>query len=80
MADRKSIVLSKDHITRTAAEFRWTKKMPKWTVVVEGREFPARSLVLAAADLLPNALTNSHQAVTVLKELGFEIRYQGKAA
>jgi hypothetical protein len=52
--------------------------MPKWSVVVEGRELPARPLVLEAAGVAPNDPTNSHQAVALLKQQGFEIRYQGK--
>ena len=53
--------------------------MPKWSVIVDGRELPARPLVLQAAGVPPNDPTNSHQAVAILKERGFDIRYQGKA-
>jgi hypothetical protein len=49
--------------------------MPKWRVVVNGRELPARPLVLEAAGVAPNDTTNSHQAVAILESLGFEIRY-----
>jgi len=49
--------------------------MPKWRVVVNGRELPARPLVLEAAGVAPNDTTNSHQAVAILENLGFEIRY-----
>jgi hypothetical protein len=52
--------------------------MTKWSVIVEGRELPARPLVLEAAGVPPNDPTNSHQAVALLKERGFEVRYQGK--
>ncbi len=52
--------------------------MPKWSVVVDGRELPARPLVLEAAGVPPNDPTNSHQAVAILKERGFDVRYQGK--
>jgi hypothetical protein len=52
--------------------------MPKWTVVVDGRELPARPLVLEAAGVPPNDPTNSHQAVAILKNQGFVIRYEGK--
>jgi hypothetical protein len=51
--------------------------MPKWSVIVEGRELPARPLILKAAGVPPNDPTNSHQAVAILKERGFEVRYQG---
>jgi hypothetical protein len=52
--------------------------MPKWTVIVDGRELPARPLVLEAAGVPPNDPTNSHQAVAILKDQGFDIRYEGK--
>lgn len=52
--------------------------MPKWSVIVDGRELPARPLVLQAAGVPPNDPTNSHQAVAILKERGFDVRYQGE--
>jgi hypothetical protein len=33
---------------------------------------------LEAAGVAPNDPTNSHQAVAILEERGFEVRYQGK--
>src|SRR5260370_4640464 len=62
-------------IVRTASHFRWTRKRPKWTVIVGDRELPARPLVLEAAGVPPNDPTNSHQAVEILRRLGFETRY-----
>jgi len=70
--------LTRVEIVRTASKFRWLKKMPKWTVVVEKRELPARPLVLEAAGVPPNDPTNSHQAVAILEGLGFETRYEGE--
>jgi hypothetical protein len=67
--------LTRSEVLDTARTFRWTKKMPKWRVVVNGRELPARPLVLEAAGVAPNDTTNSHQAVAILESLGFEIRY-----
>ncbi|MGA2356312.1 MAG: hypothetical protein ABSG02_17595 [Terriglobales bacterium] len=52
--------------------------MPKWSVIVEGRELPARPLILEAAGVPPNDPTNSHQAVAILKDRGFDVRYEGK--
>jgi len=52
--------------------------MPKWSVIVEGRELPARPLVLEAAGVPPNDPTNSHQAIAILKNRGFDVRYEGK--
>jgi hypothetical protein len=71
--------LTRADIIRTANHFAWSRKMPKWTVIVERREFPARPLVLAAASVPPNDPTNSHQAVAILKDRGFDTRYEGKS-
>jgi len=67
--------LTRAEILRTASTFRWTKKMPKWRVIINSRELPARPLVLEAAGVAPNDPTNSHQAVAILEKLGFETRY-----
>lgn len=79
MASEKVNVLTKADILRAEKSFRWTRAIPKWTAVVNGRELPARPLVLQAADVPPNDPTNSHQAVAKLKSLGFEVRYEGRA-
>src|SRR5271157_5522879 len=78
MASAKVSVLTKQAIASTARSFRWNRQMPKWTVMVDGRELPARPLVLEAAGVPPNDPTNSHQAVAILKERGFDVRYQGR--
>src|ERR1700689_4256856 len=80
MASSRLSSLTKEDITATAKSFRWSRQMPKWSVIVDGRELPARPLVLHAAGVAPNDPTNSHQAVAILKGLGFETRYEGKAA
>ena len=67
--------LTRKEVLETASTFRWTKKMPKWRVVLNGRELPARALVLQAAGVAPNDTTNSHQAIAILEGLGFETRY-----
>jgi hypothetical protein len=69
--------LTKADIATAARSFRWNRRMPKWSVIVEGRELPARPLVLDAAGVPPNDPTNSHQAVAILRGQGFEVRYQG---
>src|SRR6202451_4012520 len=78
MASLRVAVLTKEAILSAARSFRWSRQMPKWTVIVEGRELPARPLVLEAAGVPPNDPTNSHQAVAILKDRGFEVRYNGK--
>jgi hypothetical protein len=67
--------LTREEIVRAASNFRWTRKGAKWTVMVGERELPARPLVLEAAGVSPNDSTNSHQAVEILRRLGFETRY-----
>ena len=77
MASEKVNALTKADILRTEKTFRWNRAMPKWTVIVNQRELPARPLVLQSANVPPNDPTNSHQAVAKLKSLGFEVRYEG---
>jgi hypothetical protein len=67
--------LTRAEILRAARNFRSTRKGMKWTVIVDDRELPARPLVLDAAGVPPNDPTNSHQAVEILRRLGFETRY-----
>ena len=67
--------LTRAEILRAASNFRWTRKGMKWTVIVGDKELPARPLVLEAAGVPPNDPTNSHQAVEILRRLGFETRY-----
>jgi hypothetical protein len=80
MASDKVNALTQADIIRTANGFKWSRQMPKWTVIVNRREYPARPLVLGAADVAPNDPTNSHQAVKKLKDLGFTTLYEGKPA
>lgn len=79
MASERVEALTKEDIIRTAKGFRWNRQMPKWTVIVSGKEFPVRPLVLQAAGVPPNDPTNSHRAVAKLKSLGFDTRYEGKS-
>jgi hypothetical protein len=79
MPSPKVAALTKQDIIKAARKFLWTRQMPKWTVIVNGQELPARPLVLEAAGVAPNDPTNSHQAVALLKAHGFDTRYQGKS-
>src|SRR6266849_2862453 len=78
MPSQKVAALTQQDIIRAANRFVWTRQIPKWTVIVNRREFPARPLVLDAAGVPPNDPTNSHQAVAILKDCGFAVRYEGK--
>ena len=79
MASVKVSALTKQDIAAAAKSFQWNRQLPKWTVIVDGRELPARPLVLEAAAVPPNDPTNSHQAVAILQDRGFDVRYEGKA-
>ena len=79
MASAKVAALTRQDIVAAAQKFKATRRLPKWTTLVGGKELPARPLVLDAAGVAPNDTTNSHQAIAILKELGFETRYEGKA-
>jgi hypothetical protein len=78
MPSSRVSALTKEDIAAAARNFRWNRQMPKWSVIIEGRELPARPLILDAAGVPPNDPTNSHQAVAILKQQGFDVRYQGK--
>jgi hypothetical protein len=71
--------LTRADIIRAANSFSSSRKTAKWTVIVERKEFPARPLVLDAAGVPPNDPTNSHRAIAILKNLGFDTRYEGKS-
>ncbi|HSY93508.1 MAG TPA: hypothetical protein VK812_19255 [Candidatus Binatus sp.] len=77
MPSSRVAILTREDITATAKTFQFGRQMPKWTVVIDGRELPARPLVLRAAGVFPNDPTNSHQAIAILQGHGFEVRYQG---
>jgi hypothetical protein len=75
---RKIDALTRELVISLASKFVWTKRLPKWTVMVEGREFPVRPLVLGAVGAFPNDSTTSNAATAKLKALGFEVRYLGE--
>jgi len=78
MQSARVSALTREDITAAAGRLRSTRSA-KWTVIVEGRELPVRPLILEAAGVPPNDPTNSHQAVKLLEDRGFEVRYEGKA-
>ena len=78
MPSREVEDLTREDILQTAKSFRWSRHVPKWTVIIDGQELPARALVLTAAGVAPNDAINSHQAVAKLKAWEFETRYEGK--
>ena len=78
MPNSEAFVLTREEILGTANTFAWNGQLPKWTVIVEGRELPTRPLVLRAARVPPNHPINLHQAVAILAERGFDVCYCGK--
>jgi len=70
--------LTREDITLAARRLHGSRPA-KWTTIIDGRELPVRPLVLEAAGVPPNDPTNSHQAVAILKDFGFEVFYQGKS-
>src|SRR5712671_5478608 len=79
MPSSRVSALTKQDIAAAAKRLQWNRQLPKWTLIVDGRELPARPLVLEAAAVPPNDSTNSHQAVAILRDRGFDVRYHGKA-
>jgi hypothetical protein len=79
MASPKVAAITRQDVVKTARGLRSVRQKAKWTVIVDGEEFPARPLVLQAAGVPPNDPTNSHQSIALLKQLGFVVRYEGKA-
>ena len=64
-------------VVNAAKILQWKGPMPEWTSVVEGRELPARLLLLKAAQAADNDPVNSEEAAIILSDLGFEVRYKG---
>ena len=74
---RPKLKTTREEIKKVARDFHWAGQMPNWTTVVEGRELPARPLVLKAARVSDKHPTNSGEAAVILSDLGFEVRYKG---
>lgn len=77
MPSARVSALTREDITAAAKRLHGSRPA-KWTAIIDGRELPARPLVLEAAGVPPNDPTNSHQAVAILKDFGFDVLYQGK--
>jgi hypothetical protein len=75
---RPRISASREAVISAAKNFPSIAPLPNWTTVVEGRELPARALLIKAARVAPNNPTNSGEAAVILSNLGFEVRYKGR--
>lgn len=76
MPSQRVAALTKEAVTAAAKRLGATRPA-KWTVIVDGRELAARPLILEAAGVPPNDPTNSHQAIKLLQDWGFDVRYNG---
>ena len=72
--------LTRESVIATAKDFAADKRAAKWNVRVEGKLYPVRPLSFKAAGLLPNDPATTHDAVAILKKLGFEVFYEGNPA
>ena len=71
------IKATRQDIVYVARNFQWKEPLPDWTTVVNGRELPARPLVLKAARASDHDPTKTGEAIVILSDLGFEVRYKG---
>jgi hypothetical protein len=74
---KNPLALTREEITFAAGSVRFPRRT-KWTVVIDGKEFPVRSILFEALGVRPDCPMNSYQAVDILVGLGFEIRFNGK--
>jgi hypothetical protein len=73
--------LDKETVVKTAKNLQ-PGTIQKWSAMAEGKEFPVKQLVRESANLLPMDAPRvtpadfiAHDAVRILKRLGFEVRY-----
>ena len=68
---------TKQDVVNAAKNFQWKGPLPDWTTVVDGRELPARPLLLKTAKAAENNPLDAEGAAVILSDLGFEVRYKG---
>src|ERR1035437_4471175 len=71
------IKATRQDIIDVARNFQWKEPLPDWTTVVDGRELPARPLVLNAARVSDHGPIETGEAAVILSDFGFEVRYKG---
>ncbi len=67
-------------VKKAAASLKWTRKMPRWVVMVNGNAVPMRPLYRDVTGLTPNKMPPHYDIVDQFKEAGFEVRYDGQVA
>jgi len=73
--------LTRDDIIRVSKRIT-PKRIQKWSVIVGGKEFPVKQILMEAANSLSSSESRvtpadfiAHFAVSRLKKLGFTVRY-----
>ena len=78
--------VSKQDVTRAARKIE-PKHIQKWSVVVEGTEYPVKQLLMEACNSVESSAPRvtpadfiAHYAVRKLKKLGFTVKYYEEGA
>lgn len=86
MPNARFDTLDKQDVIRAARKLD-PKGIQKWSVVVEGREYPVKQLLMQAANSIDSSAPRvtpadfiAHYAVRKLKKLGFSVRYYEEGA
>jgi hypothetical protein len=73
--------LTKEEVIRAARKID-PKGIQKWSVVVDGKEYPVKQLLMEAANLIQSSAPKvtpadfiAHYAVRKLKKLGLTVKY-----
>jgi len=74
---RPRLSTTREAVINAAKKFPLHGPLPNWTAIVEGRELPARAVLIKAAKVAQNNPTDSGEAAVVLSDLGFEVRFKG---
>ena len=79
-------VLTRQDVIRAARKMQ-AKEIQKWSVIVDGGEYPVKQVLMEAANLSDSSAPRvtpadfiAHYAVRKLKKLGFAVRYYEKGA
>lgn len=86
MANDRLSIVTKDEVVQAAQRIQ-AKGIQKWSVIVSGREYPVKQVLMEAANLVNSPAPRvtpadfiAHFAVRKLKKLGFTVNYYEKGA
>jgi nucleoside-diphosphate-sugar epimerase len=78
--------LTKQDVIRAARKVN-PKEIQKWSVIVDGNEYPVKQLLMESANMSDSSAPRvtpadfiAHYAVRKLKKLGFTVKYYEKGA